>query len=72
MKLWEKGIPTDKQIEQFTGNDREFDLVQINMMLWAQLPMQNASQIGLLTTAETESLVTALEEIIVDVEKEIS
>jgi argininosuccinate lyase len=30
------------------------------------------SQIGLLTTAETESLVAALEEIIVDVEKEIS
>jgi hypothetical protein len=41
------------------------------MMLWAQLPMQNAT-IGLLTTAETESLVAALEEIIVDVEKEIS
>ena len=28
MKLWEKGIPTDKQIEYFTvGNDRELDLV---------------------------------------------
>ena len=28
MKLWEKGIPTDKKIEQFTvGNDRELDLV---------------------------------------------
>jgi argininosuccinate lyase len=27
MKLWE-GIPTDKQIEQFTvGNDRDLDLV---------------------------------------------
>jgi argininosuccinate lyase len=34
MKLWEKGIPTDKQIEQFTvGNDRELDLVWLNMML---------------------------------------
>jgi hypothetical protein len=43
------------------------------MMLWAQLPMQNVRPIGLfLTTAETESLVAALEEIIVDVEKEIS
>jgi hypothetical protein len=42
------------------------------MMLLAQLPMQNVGQIGLLTTAETESLVAALEEIIVDVEKEIS
>jgi argininosuccinate lyase len=38
------------------------------MMLWAQLPMQNMSQIGLLTNAETRSLVTALEEIIIDVE----
>jgi argininosuccinate lyase len=27
MKLWEKGIPTDKQIEHFVGNDRELDLV---------------------------------------------
>ena len=28
MKLWEKGIITDKQIEHFTvGNDRELDLV---------------------------------------------
>jgi argininosuccinate lyase len=28
MKLWEKGIATDKQIEHFTvGNDRELDLV---------------------------------------------
>jgi hypothetical protein len=33
--------------------------------------MQKCRQIGL-TTAETESLVAALEEIIVDVEKEIS
>ena len=28
MKLWEKGIPTDKQIDLFTvGNDRELDLI---------------------------------------------
>jgi argininosuccinate lyase len=33
MKLWEKGIPTDKQIEHFNvGNDRELDLVLKNMM----------------------------------------
>jgi argininosuccinate lyase len=67
-----KGIPTDKQIEQFTvGNDRELDLVLAKYDALIQLPMQNAGQIGLLTTAETESLVAALE-IIVDVEKEIS
>jgi argininosuccinate lyase len=34
MKLWEKGIPTDKQIEHFTvGNDRELDLFWQNTML---------------------------------------
>jgi argininosuccinate lyase len=33
MKLWGKGIPTDKQIEQFTvGNDRDLDLFLPNMM----------------------------------------
>jgi argininosuccinate lyase len=41
------------------------------MMLWAQLPMQKCWPNGLLTTAETESLVAALEEIIVDVEKNV-
>jgi argininosuccinate lyase len=46
-----KGIPTDKQIEQFTvGNDRELDLVLAKYDALAQLPMQNAGQIGLLTT----------------------
>jgi argininosuccinate lyase len=48
------------------------DLVLAKYDALAQLPMQNVGQIGLLTTAETESLVAALEEIIVDVEKEIS
>jgi argininosuccinate lyase len=33
MKLWEKGIPTDKQIEHFTvGNEKDWKLLQ-NMML---------------------------------------
>jgi argininosuccinate lyase len=66
-----KGIPTDKQIEQFTvGNDRELDLVFKYDAL--AHPCKKCWPIGLLTTAETESLVAALEEIIVDVEKEIS
>jgi hypothetical protein len=42
------------------------------MMLLGSIAQKNVGQIGLLTTAETESLVAALEEIIVDVEKEIS
>jgi hypothetical protein len=40
------------------------------MMLLLNCPCKNVGQIGLLTTAETESLVAALEEI--NVEKEIS
>jgi argininosuccinate lyase len=72
MKLW-KGIPTDKQIEQFTvGNDRELDLVLAKYDAFSSIAHAKCYQIGLLTTAETESLVAALEEIIVDVEKEIS
>jgi argininosuccinate lyase len=69
MKLWEKGIATDKQIEQFTvGNDRKLDLViakydAIGSIAHAKM----LGQIGLLTAEETTSLVLALEEIIKDV-----
>ena len=71
MKLWAKGIPTDKQIEQFTvGNDRELDLVLAKYdALGSIAHAKMLGQIGLLTNVETESLVTTLEEIIIDVEK---
>lgn len=71
MKLWEKGIPTDKQIEQFTvGNDRELDLVLARYDAVGSIAhAKMLGQIGLLTTAETDSLVTALNEIIFDIEK---
>ncbi|CAM3099916.1 argininosuccinate lyase [Flavobacterium frigoris] len=71
MKLWEKGIPTDKQIEQFTvGNDRELDLVLAKYdALGSIAHAKMLGQIGLLTDSETTSLVSALEEIILDVEK---
>ena len=71
MKLWEKGIPTDKKIEQFTvGNDRELDLVlakydAIGSIAHARM----LGEIQLLTTAETDSLVRALNEILQDIEK---
>ena len=71
MKLWEKGIPTDKKIEQFTvGNDRELDLVlakydAIGSIAHAKM----LGEIQLLTTAETDSLVRALNEILQDIEK---
>ncbi len=69
MKLWEKGITTDKQIEQFTvGNDRELDLVLAKYdALGSIAHAKMLGQIGLLTTEETTSLVFALEEIIKDV-----
>ena len=70
MKLWEKGIATDKQIEHFTvGNDRELDLVLAKYdALGSIAHAKMLSQIGLLTEIETTSLVKALEEIIKDVE----
>ena len=71
MKLWEKGIPTDKQIEQFTvGNDRELDLVLAKYdALGSIAHAKMLQQIGLLTEEETDLLVLALEDIIIDVEK---
>ena len=69
MKLWEKGIPTDKQIEHFTvGNDRELDLVLAKYdALGSIAHAKMLGQIGLLTNEETESLVLALNEIIKDI-----
>jgi argininosuccinate lyase len=69
MKLWEKGIPTDKQIEHFTvGNDRELDLVLAKYdALGSIAHAKMLGQIGLLTTEETTSLVDALTEIIADI-----
>jgi argininosuccinate lyase len=72
MKLWEKGIPTDKQIEHFTvGNDRELDLVLAKYdALGSIAHAKMLGQIGLLTVTETDSLVAALNEIIADIEKD--
>ena len=66
MKLWEKGIATDKQIEHFTvGNDRELDLVLAKYdALGSIAHAKMLGQIGLLSESETTSLVLALEDII--------
>ena len=70
MKLWEKGISTDKQIEHFTvGNDRELDLVLAKYdALGSIAHAKMLGEIGLLTEEETDSLVLALEDIIIDIE----
>ena len=69
MKLWEKGIPTDEQIEHFTvGNDRELDLVLAKYdALGSIAHAKMLGQIGLLTAEETTSLVDALTDIIADI-----
>jgi argininosuccinate lyase len=71
MKLWEKGIPTAQQIEQFTvGNDRELDLLLAKYdALGSIAHAKMLGKINLLTPLETESLVKALNEIISDIEK---
>jgi len=71
MKLWEKGIATDKQIEHFTvGNDRELDLVLAKYdALGSIAHAKMLCEIGLLTNSESDELVLALEDIIIDVEK---
>ena len=71
MKLWEKGIPTDKQIEHFTvGNDRELDLVLAKYdALGSIAHAKMLAQIGLLKATEADDLVLALQEIITAIEK---
>ena len=71
MKLWEKGIPTDKQIEHFTvGNDRDLDLVLAKYdALGSIAHAKMLKNIGLLTVSEMDSLVITLNEIIIDIEK---
>ncbi len=71
MKLWEKGIATDKQIEHFTvGNDRALDLVLAKYDAEASIAhAKMLAKIGLLSTQEAGDLVTALETLVVEIEK---
>ena len=66
MKLWEKGIPTDKKTDMFTvGNDRELDLVLAEYdVLGSMAHAKMLGKTGLLTTQETDDLVNALTELL--------
>jgi len=66
MKLWEKGIPTDKKIDLFTvGNDRELDLVLAEYdVLGSIAHAQMLAKTGLLTDQEAADLTIALNEIL--------
>ena len=69
MKLWEKGIPTDKKTDLFTvGNDRELDLVLAQYdVIGSMAHAKMLGKTGLLTPHEAEDLVAALQEILVDI-----
>ncbi len=71
MKLWEKGIPTDKKIDQFTvGNDRELDTVLAKYdVLGSIAQAKMLHKTGLLTKQEKNDLIHALEEILQEIEK---
>ena len=71
MKLWDKGIPTDKKTDMFTvGNDRELDLVLAPYdVLGSIAHAKMLGEIGLLTSQEVSDLVTVLEEILNDIKK---
>jgi argininosuccinate lyase len=66
MKLWEKGIPTDKKTDMFTvGNDRELDLVLAEYdVLGSMAHAKMLGKTGLLTKQETDDLVNALTELL--------
>jgi argininosuccinate lyase len=62
MKLWQKGISTDKKIEQFTvGNDRELDLYLVKYDVMASMAhAKMLAKVKLITQEEGELLVEEL------------
>lgn len=70
MKLWEKGISTDKRIELFTvGNDRELDVVLAKYDVLGSLAQAKMlGKVGLISEKEKQDLVNALHEILKDID----
>ncbi len=70
MKLWDKGFSTDKKIDHFTvGNDRELDLHLAKYdVIASKAHAKMLGKIGLLTDAETKSLVDELDQIALSIE----
>ena len=69
MKLWDKGIPTDKKTDLFTvGNDRELDLVLAEYdVIGSMAHAKMLGKTGLLTSQEANDLVAALQDILIDI-----
>lgn len=70
MQLWNKGFEPDKLIEEFTvGNDRELDLLLARYDVQGSMAhIKMLESIGLLTKKELDTLLPALEEILVSIE----
>lgn len=70
MKLWEKGIGTDKKIDHFTvGNDREWDLHLAKFDVMAsKAHAKMLGEIGLLTAVEVQQLLKELDAIALAIE----
>ncbi len=70
MKLWEKGIGTDKKIDHFTvGNDREWDLHLAKFDVMAsKAHAKMLGEIGLLTSVEVQQLLKELDAIALAIE----
>ncbi|WP_128330495.1 argininosuccinate lyase [Apibacter sp. HY039] len=69
MKLWEKGIPTDQQVDYFTvGNDRELDIVLAKYDVLGSLAQAKMlAKVGLISEQEKLDLIDALNEILADI-----
>ncbi|KOS05480.1 argininosuccinate lyase [Flavobacterium akiainvivens] len=69
MKLWDKGIPTDKKTDLFTvGNDRELDLVLAEYdVLGSMAQAKMLAKVGLMTHDEAAQLVAELQNILADI-----
>ncbi|MFL9843939.1 argininosuccinate lyase [Flavobacterium rhizosphaerae] len=70
MKLWDKGIPTDKKTDIFTvGNDRELDLVLAKYdVIGSMAQAKMLAKTGLITNDEADSVVAALQQIQADID----
>lgn len=70
MKLWDKGISIDKQIEKFTvGNDRELDMHLAEYDIQAsKAHAKMLGKVGILNAEEVEELVSELEKLKVQLE----
>lgn len=71
MKLWEKGISTEKLIEKFTvGNDRELDIHLAKYDLQASIAhAQMLEKVALLSSDECKQIVNCLNEMLVEVQE---